>query len=153
MITKTRRNYGDQLRLSSLNFISAYLNRVWTLMNYWSLFVSTWDICQDRDRSILWLTFFENCFPYVPSNTILQKLGKVVRLVNFSKKTKKVSQPFSLCGTLSVETNVHGTLVLTNKIWWNPVFFYVAFFGYRGTGMDLTAYLYPEIKLFTVKTL
>jgi hypothetical protein len=32
-------------------------------------------------------------------------------------------------------------------------FFYVAFFGYRDTGMDLTPYLYPEIKLFTVKTL
>jgi hypothetical protein len=27
------------------------------------------------------------------------------------------------------------------------------FFGYRDTGMDLTPYLYPEIKLFTVKTL
>jgi hypothetical protein len=27
------------------------------------------------------------------------------------------------------------------------------FFGYRDTGMDLTPYLYLEIKLFTVKTL
>jgi branched-subunit amino acid transport protein AzlD len=33
------------------------------------------------------------------------------------------------------------------------VFFMLLFFGYRDTGMDLTPYLYPEIKLFTVKTL
>jgi hypothetical protein len=34
------------------------------------------------------------------------------------------------------------------------LFFYMLlFFGYRDTGMDMTPYLYPEIKLFTVKTL
>jgi hypothetical protein len=32
-------------------------------------------------------------------------------------------------------------------------FLCVAVFGYRDTGMDLTPYLYPEIKLFTFKTL
>jgi hypothetical protein len=32
-------------------------------------------------------------------------------------------------------------------------FIICCFFGYRDTGMDLTPYLYPEIKLFTVKTL